>query len=66
MDLRYTAEEQQFRAELREWLGDRIRVFSGLEHRQMPEFYSAVAMSGGAIVSTSIAESFQLTLLEAA
>ncbi|HET7451739.1 MAG TPA: glycosyltransferase, partial [Thermoanaerobaculia bacterium] len=43
----------------------RFRRFPRLDRDQMRDFYTAVARSGGVILSTSLAESFGLVVLEA-
>lgn len=46
-------------------LADRFRWLPTIEHSQMPAVYRTVALSGGCLVSTSVAESFGLAVLEA-
>jgi GT2 family glycosyltransferase/glycosyltransferase involved in cell wall biosynthesis len=43
----------------------RFRRFPGLDREQIRDFYAAVARSGGVLLSTSLAESFGLVVLEA-
>jgi hypothetical protein len=43
----------------------RLRWFREVEHARMPDIYRSVALSGGCMVSTSVAESFGMAVLEA-
>jgi glycosyltransferase involved in cell wall biosynthesis len=44
---------------------DHFRLFPNIPYRQMPQFYSAVAASGGVLLSTSYSEGYPYNLLEA-
>src|SRR5205823_2600133 len=51
---------------LSDWFGERVRYRSGLRPDELGLFYSEVAASGGALVSTSAFEGLPFVLLEAA
>ena len=50
---------------IRDWLGDRIRIFEHLSAEEMSKIYSEAAISGGCLVSTSYTEGLPLCVLEA-
>jgi len=50
---------------LADWFGDRVRYVQRLPYDKLPDFYRAVAASGGALVSTSAWEAQAFTVLEA-
>jgi glycosyltransferase involved in cell wall biosynthesis len=51
---------------LKDWFGHRIKYHSQLDRNELAQFYSDVASSGGAIISTSTFEGLPFSLLEAA
>ncbi|WP_019908797.1 glycosyltransferase family 4 protein [Paenibacillus sp. HW567] len=59
-------QKQQFDAELTHLgLQDRLKVFTNLPNHLMPEYYSAIACSGGFLLSSSITEGFGYAVAEA-
>lgn len=57
---------KQFRKLVRQMgLGPHVRLFPCVPHTMMVHLYNAVARSGGCVLSTSVSEGFQNSLLEA-
>ncbi|MCL4368310.1 MAG: glycosyltransferase family 4 protein [Actinobacteria bacterium] len=60
-----SADQRLLRHARRRGLLRRLRWFSSLPHEHMPRFFDAVRDSGGALVSTSLEESFGMVVAEA-